>query len=61
MRRSIPIIGAALVAGAFCVPMLTASSSVSAAPCPPDVLPPPANVLILTFDSYTGCDHSVAH
>jgi hypothetical protein len=34
--------------------MMMSGSSASAAPCPPNVLPPPADIIILTLDSYAG-------
>jgi hypothetical protein len=58
MRRIVvPFLSAVAIAGAISVPLLTSGSTASAAPCPPSVLPPPADVIILTIDSYTGCDH----
>jgi hypothetical protein len=54
MRRIVPLVSAVALAGALSAPMLMSNSSASAAPCPPNVLPPPGDILILTLDSYAG-------
>lgn len=54
MRRIVPLISAVALAGAIAAPMMMSGSSASAAPCPPNVLPPPADIIILTLDSYAG-------
>ena len=54
MRRIVPLISAVALAGAIAAPMMMSGSTASAAPCPPNVLPPPADIIILTLDSYAG-------
>jgi hypothetical protein len=54
MRRVVPLLSAVALAGALAVPMLTSGSTASAAPCPPNVLPAPADIIILEMDSYAG-------
>jgi hypothetical protein len=54
MRRIVPLLSAVALAGAIATPMMMSGSTANAAPCPPNVLPAPANIIILEMDSYAG-------